>query len=57
MCLWIERDNPEAASRVGTVIHKGCSKLRDSQNKGDALEISRIFHGAQHWPLTFIAAS
>ena len=75
ICAWIERDNPEAASRVATIIYEGCSQLKDFPNmgkqsrmpgrrelpfpplayvvvyqvKGDAVEISRIFHGAQDW--------
>jgi addiction module RelE/StbE family toxin len=77
ICARIERDNPEAARRVASVIYKGCGQLRDFRNlgrtssrmsgrrelafpplpyivvyqvKNDAVEISRIFHGAQDWP-------
>ncbi len=77
ICTWIERDNPDAANRVATIIYEGCSQLKDFPNmgrqsrrlpgrrelpfpplpyvvvyqvKGDAVEISRIFHGAQDWP-------
>jgi plasmid stabilization system protein ParE len=77
ICEWIERDNPEAASRVARAIYDGCSRLADFPNLGrmsrrmvgrreltfshlpyiavyqvrpDAVEISRIFHGAQDWP-------
>ena len=27
LCVWIERENPEAASRVATIIYEGCSQL------------------------------
>ena len=73
----IERDNPDPASRVATIIYEGCSQLKDFPNRGrqssrmpgrrelpfpplpyvaiyevknNAVEISRIFHGAQNWP-------
>jgi toxin ParE1/3/4 len=77
ICTWIERDNPEAASRIATIIYEGCSQLEEFPNMGrqsrriagrrelsfpplpyivvyqvkdNAIEISRIFHGAQDWP-------
>jgi plasmid stabilization system protein ParE len=76
ICEWIERDNPEAASRVAQTIYDECARLKDFPNLGrasrrmagrrelifaplpyivvyqvkqDAVEISRIFHGAQDW--------
>ncbi len=33
-CEWIERDNPEAAMRVATIIYAGCSQLEDFPNMG-----------------------
>ncbi len=77
ICAWIERDNPEAASRVAMTIYEECGRLKEFPNLGrassrmagrreltfaplpyivvyqikpDAVEISRIFHGAQDWP-------
>jgi toxin ParE1/3/4 len=77
ICGFIERDNPEAATRVAKIIHDGCSQLKNFpemerpssrmsgrrelafsplpniavyQVKEYAVEISRIFHGAQDWP-------
>ena len=77
ICEWIERDNPEAASRIAKTIYDECGRLKDFPNLGhmsrrmagrrelsfaplpyivvyqvrsDAVEISRVFHGAQDWP-------
>jgi len=77
ICVWIERDNPDAARRVARTIYEGCVRLKDFPNLGrpsdrlpgrrelifapypyivvytvkpEAIEISRIFHGAQDWP-------
>ena len=77
ICTWIERDNPDAARRVASILYEGCSRLAQFPNLGraslrmtgrreltfpplpyiavyqikpDAIEISRIFHGAQDWP-------
>jgi toxin ParE1/3/4 len=77
ICERIERDNPEAASRVARTIYDGYARLKDFPQLGrassripgrrelvfaplpyiavyqvteHAVEISRIFHGAQSWP-------
>jgi toxin ParE1/3/4 len=57
ICEWIDRDDPEAARRVARTIYEQCGRLRDFppyivvyQVKPNAVEISRIFHGAQDWP-------
>jgi toxin ParE1/3/4 len=34
ICAWIERDNPEAASRVAKTIYDGCSQLEAFPNMG-----------------------
>jgi toxin ParE1/3/4 len=34
ICTWIERDNPQAASRVARIIYDGCSRLKDFPNLG-----------------------
>jgi addiction module RelE/StbE family toxin len=77
ICARIERDNPDAASRVARTVYEGCARLKDFPYLGrassrmtgrrelvfsplpyiavyqvteQAVEISRIFHGAQDWP-------
>jgi toxin ParE1/3/4 len=77
ICERIERDSPEAASRVARTVYEGCARLKDFPYLGrtssrlsgrrelvfsslpyiavyqvteQAVEISRIFHGAQDWP-------
>ena len=77
ICERIERDNPEAASRVARTVYEGCARLKDFPYLGrassrmagrrelvfsllpyiavyrvteHAVEISRIYHGAQDWP-------
>jgi toxin ParE1/3/4 len=76
ICERIERDSPDAASRVARTIYDGCERLKNFPKLGrvsrrmsgrremtfaslpyivvyqvklNAIEISRIFHGA-HWP-------
>jgi toxin ParE1/3/4 len=36
ICAWIERDNPEAARRVATVIYDGCGQLGQHPQLGRA---------------------
>jgi toxin ParE1/3/4 len=77
ICIWIERDHPEAARRVAIAIYNGIAQLKEFPGLGrvssrmngwrelafpplpyiavyrireDAVEITRIFHGAQDWP-------
>jgi toxin ParE1/3/4 len=77
ICERIERDSPDAASRVVRIVYEGCAALKDFPYLGrassrmagrrelvfpplpyiavyqvteHAVEISRIFHAAQHWP-------
>jgi toxin ParE1/3/4 len=77
ICERIERDSPDAASRVARTIYDGCERLKNFPKLGrvsrrmsgrremtfaslpyivvyqvklNAIEISRIFHGAQNWP-------
>ena len=34
ICQRIERENPEAATRVARIIYEGCAQLRDFPNVG-----------------------
>jgi len=34
ICLWIERDNSEAARRVAKIIYDGCSQLKNFPSMG-----------------------
>jgi plasmid stabilization system protein ParE len=55
ICQRIERDNPEAASRVAKTIYDGCAQLRDFPNLGRA---SRRMSGRREQtfpPLPYIA--
>ncbi|MGO8791809.1 MAG: type II toxin-antitoxin system RelE/ParE family toxin [Terriglobia bacterium] len=48
ICQRIERDNPEAATRVARIIYAGCAQLRDFPNLG---RVSRRMSGRRE--LTF----
>ena len=37
ICQRIERDSPDAATRVAKTIYDGCAQLRDFPNKGASL--------------------
>jgi len=66
ICGRIERDSPPAARHVARTIFHGCERLTDFPYlgrlssrmtgrrelvvTGQAVEISRVFHGAQDWP-------
>ena len=55
ICQRIERDNPEAASRVAKSIYDGCAQLRDFPNLG---RNSRRMNGRRELsfpPLPYIA--
>jgi toxin ParE1/3/4 len=55
ICQRIERDNPEAATRVATTIYDGCAQLRDFPNLG---RMSRRMSGRRELtfpPLPYIA--
>jgi toxin ParE1/3/4 len=34
ICVWIEKDNPEAARRVARIIYDGCGQLREFPELG-----------------------
>jgi plasmid stabilization system protein ParE len=34
ICAWVERDNPEAARRIATIIYEGCGKLEEFPHLG-----------------------
>jgi plasmid stabilization system protein ParE len=51
------RDNPTSAKRIVKTIYDGCATLKAPlpyiavyRVKEHAVEISRIYHGAQDWP-------
>jgi len=55
ICQRIERDNPDAATRVAKTIYDGCARLRDFPNLGRA---SRRMSGRRELtfpPLPYIA--